>query len=321
MANDIGVCEHRETIWFSDKICFDFHGDKGLQIEEIISHLEGLRKISKNVPGLLDNLLKETILKQGSAHLQFSEVNITKLETGSLDDWLNLGMDLIIMGEVDEETKKKVVEDIKKMSTTLKVASIIGCLATGWVLKSVISPSDKTTIENHGILVQQTLGLNIGNQLGIPAEKVVETIKKATEKPHPYEIQAAIDFVRPAKKHGGNIKFPSGEDGVSSYDIPDNVVKAMPDSYTRPDKTTMEEEKNNVTLDLRAVDRDNPAKGWKVIIPEVIPDQKLKLEIGPDVDLAKLSSFRAKGDIVVTYEVKPDLTKKISHVLLVRLVI
>lgn len=312
--SELGVNEISDVIWLSDRIYFDFKDENGLQIEEVIRHLDGLKRISRSVPGLLEKLLKEC--KLNNVKILFAGATVKELKAGSLENWLNLGLEIMVTGSMDEEDKKKVIEDIKKISPKLKIGLLIGGLAIGWVMKCLTGSSTEANTAVNS--VQQKLAINIGTTFNLAPEKVLPVLQKGTEKPNASEIQAALNLTAPAKKHGGSMVVSKGfEDEVK---IPEQIVKRLPEQYIRPDKKTMEEEIDDAELQLRAVDIDNPLKGWKAIIPKVIPDQRLKLEIGENVDISKLNALQIKGDVLVTYEVKPDQTKKIVKVQLLRLV-
>lgn len=312
--NDLGISEIKEVIWLSDRIYFDFKDEKGLQIEEVIRHLDGLKRISRSVPGLLEKLLKEC--KFNNVKILFAGATVKELKAGSLENWLNLGLEIMVTGSMDDEDKKKVMEDIKKMSPKLKIGLLIGGLALGWGLKSLTGSSAETSTAINSI--QQKFAINIGTTFNLAPDKVLPVLQKGAEKPNAAEIQAALNLTAPAKKHGGDIVVSSGS--TDEVKIPSQIVEHLPEQYIRPDKKTMEEEIDDADLQLRAVDIDNPLKGWRAIIPKVIPDQRLKLEIGENVDISKLNALQIKGDVLVTYEVKPDQTKKIVKVQLLRLV-
>ena len=69
MANDVGSKDVSDIIYFSDMIAFDFKGKNGMTIDEVIAHLHGLRKISENLPSLLENFTRNAILKMSESVL------------------------------------------------------------------------------------------------------------------------------------------------------------------------------------------------------------------------------------------------------------
>ena len=59
MANELGIQEIGGEISLHDIIHFDFTNTTSVNIEDIIIHLQGLEKVSRKVPEILDKLVSE----------------------------------------------------------------------------------------------------------------------------------------------------------------------------------------------------------------------------------------------------------------------
>lgn len=130
------------------------------------------------------------------------DVDINRVEIGSLNDWLNLAIEVTIVGEADAETKKKVLEDIKSMGTTAKIGVLFGALGILAIVRGC-ADSGKELTNIGGI--QQSWAINIGTTFQLPPEKVTPILEKTEKSPSPSLIQGVLDFVSPARTHGGKI--------------------------------------------------------------------------------------------------------------------
>lgn len=311
MANELGIQEIGGEISLHDIIHFDFTNTTSVNIEDIIIHLQGLEKVSRKVPEILDKLVSECKL-DSKVYFRYSSLGIRKLDTGSIFDFIDLKLQILFSGEADPKTKQKVMEDIKRMSPSWKIATLIGMIAVGAIGAKCCSAQDQNI---SGL--QQMFSLNIGTSFNIAPEKVLPIIQNSAKKATTGDVKAALELIKPAKKSGGNINLAEGE---SLFKIPESLIAATPDNYNPPAIIEHTEIRKDIDIQIRALDMDNPEKGWYAIIPDVLPNRhRLKLELADGIDTMKLSALNIKGDVEVTYKVKPDGTKKAYKVLLLEL--
>ena len=304
MKNSLGMEVVSEVLHFSDTISFDFQGNNGITIEEVIVHLQGLQKIAKNIPGLLEKIYNAHNIK--SVRCQLIGVNIHRVEIGSLEDWLNLAVEVAIVGEADEKTKQRVIDDIKKMSATAKIGLLIAGIGIGMIVRGC---GDAGTTMNNSSSLQQTLAVNIGTTFKLSPDKVAPILDKATDSPSAAMIQGALDFVSPAKVHGGNIVC--SKDSDLSTNIPDSFLSTLPRNYEKPIQKPHVETVSHVELIIRALDMDNPEKGWGAVIPAIMPEKRFNIELAENIDRTKLMRSRITGDVEVTYQIKGDSKKPV----------
>ena len=305
MSNDLGIRDLSEVISYPDSFLFDFKADKKLEIADVIEHLRGLEIASRKLPTVLENLFAECDIKGVKARLVNIEVN--EIRHGSLEEDVNF----IFEWFFSKEDAEKIKEKLRSMSPGIKISLLLGALIAGYGIKSCSTPNAMT---NTGNGVQQGFAINIGSTFNIPPEKVAPIIEKATAKPSAKEINGALQFMRPAKANGGKITFASGDTGAS--EISEDFIAATPAEYMIPAKTEHIELRGNVELQLRALDIDNPEKGWAAVIPDVLPDHRIKLELDPKIDRAQLSGLRIRGDVQVTYKIQKDGSKRVAKALL-----
>ena len=303
MANDVGSKDVSDIIYFSDMIAFDFKGKNGMTIDEVITHLHGLRKISENLPSLLEKLYAECNIK--NVRIRLVDAAVSRIEIGSLNNWLNLGLEFMIMGEASEEDKKQVLEDIRSMSKKMKIGLLIAGVTIFAIGKGCSSSGGPMT-NTQGI--QQSFVVNIGTSVNLPPEKVEPVLNAVTKKPSGTMLQAAYDFVSPAKNHGGNIVFSKNSDSAGI--LPESYVRQVPRTYEKALPENHIEYLRNTASHIRALDMDNPSRGWGAVIPAVMPNHRFNIELDASIDRSSLLRTAITGDVEVTYQVRPDGSKK-----------
>ena len=87
----------------------------------------------------------------------------------------------------------------------------------------------------------------------------------------------------------------------ASVTIPSDLISKTPtevsfeaDTYTR--------DHYDVDLEIRALDLDNPTKGWAAVIPGLV-DRRVKLVLAPGIKPEDLShKFAFRADVTITYK-------------------
>ena len=70
---------------------------------------------------------------------------------------------------------------------------------------------------------------------------------------------------------------------VQAATLSPELIAAVPDSIGQPDDPQDEaRDFQNVVLHLRAIDLDNPKRGWGVIAP-TIADKRVKMHLDPHI--------------------------------------
>lgn len=314
MVNELGnISNNSDFCTFADKIYFDFSKDKDLMIDDVISYLEGIREISKKLPFAL-----EKICKAGNINItkiRLVDIKMEGLQHGSLESDLKFLFELTF----PEKERKVIKEKWEAVNKNMRIAVVIGALVAlyaAYSLGGCNSSSKLPSFSNKGNNVQ--IINNLGTMLAIPPEDLTSVFDDITKKPTAQEVNAALKIMRPAKKNGGNIRL-SSKDSVTSAMIKQDFIEQTPESYIKPKQQIHTETWKNIEIQVRALDIDNPGKGWYAIIPAILPEHRLKLELSPEIDIMKLSALNVNGDVEVTYTITSDGSKKAQKALLLEL--
>lgn len=258
-------------------------------IKEIVDSLQGWEAIIKQSKGVLAELTGSDILD--------IEVRVQKLEVGSLTEKI-----LVKLGFGNEENFDRFLENAHqkyigegKMRSTLVWAVIAALLATGMyhVVKNM-APDNASHFEaNNNVII------NIGaGETNISPERI-NSVLNSTLVDQKIVAKGAVKILSPAR-NDENATLSIGSDNTS-VTIPTDLIKKTPtevifepDTYTR--------DHYDVDLEIRALDLDNPTKGWAAVIPGLV-DRRVKLVLAPDIkpeDL--LHKFSSRADVTITYK-------------------
>lgn len=298
MPNDLGINETIGILELKDRIYFDFDPGKQISIEDVIMHLQGLEKISKKIPFLLEKLLDADDIK--GVKFQYSKLEIEKIEAGSMTDVIKIKLETMLTGEANPELKKKVWKEIEEMHPKMNVALLIGAFVVGAIGMKCCSGNPPAAYSG----LQQNFAINIGSTFNIASDKVLPILQETAKKATTDDAKAGLQFIRPAKQAGGKIQLAEGQN--VSVDIPKDTIAIMPENYMPQTTTESVDVLTNVDIRIRALDMDHPEKGWYAIIPSVNDKRRLKLELQSSIDPAKLSPLNIKGDVEITYKVQSN---------------
>lgn len=258
-------------------------------IKEIIESLQGWEAIIKQSKGVLAELTGSDILD--------IEVRVQKLEVGSLTEKI-----LIKLGFGDEENFDKFLENAHeryigegKMRSALVWTVIAGVLATGMYLAvKNMAPNNASHFEaNNNIII------NIGaGETNISPERI-QSVLNSTLVDKKTAAKGAVKILSPAR-NDENATLMIGNDNAS-VTIPSDLISKTPtevsfeaDTYTR--------DHYDVDLEIRALDLDNPTKGWAAVIPGLV-DRRVKLVLAPGIKPEDLShKFAFRADVTITYK-------------------
>lgn len=312
MVNDLGISEYMGDIELSDNIFFDFDQQNQIAIEDVIIHLQGLEKIGKKIPLLLEKILGAKDIKGVS--FRYAKLEIERIEAGSLFDVIKLKLEAMITGDTNPELKKKVWKDIEEMKPQMLVGLLVGAVAQGAVCTKCASQ----TLPESFFGVSQGFAVNIGSTFNISSEKVLPLLQETANKATAEDVRAGIHFLRPAKSAGGNIRFSS--DKNLGIEVKNDIIEQTPEDYAPPQKTDEIVSYKKTNIQIRAQDMDHPEKGWYAIIPTISETRRIKLELGPEINPMDLSNLSVTGNLDVTYKVDPKGKKTISKALLTDIV-
>lgn len=145
--------------------------------------------------------------------------------------------------------------------------------------------------------------VNSAEAVGVPVEKFKQAIENSPTNKKTL-ARNAIEFVSPAKQDGQNASISFGNSDVV---LPSEFIAQTPTEYT-----SQSDEKelplDNITLHIRASDRDSYTKGWYGYVDGLFT-KRVKIDIPQTIDLSLLAKQEAvKADIILYSTQKGDKT-------------
>ncbi|HHH1595529.1 TPA: hypothetical protein ACPZUF_004347 [Yersinia enterocolitica] len=258
-------------------------------IKEIIESLQGWEAIIKQSKGVLAELTGSDIMN--------IEVRVQKLEIGSLKENIIIRLLFWDEGELNkflDNTREKYIGD-GKMRSAIVWTIIAGLVGTG-MLQAVklMAPNNTSHFEANNNTI-----INIGaGETNISPERIQSLINSSlTDKK--VLAKNAVKIMAPAR-NDDNATLQIGSDNTS-VTIPAETIKQTPTEVVfEPDTYTREH--MDVDLEIRALDLDNPSKGWAAVIPGLV-DRRVNLVLAPNIKPEDLShKFRIRADVTITYK-------------------
>lgn len=281
-------------------LAIKYTNPKGIPIPEIAESLLALENIVKFYPNLLNNVLKHKKIK--GLKFDYVSVKLQKLESGSLIE------DIIVrLFFKDKENLNRFLDKIRnkyhlEIMSEKAFAAIFLLILASWLLNSCANQPESAVsinITNSGYLNVSS------NALGVSNDELLSLMQKSiheTKSRQKIKIgNSAIKFLGPIKRSAGNI-IVDQDDNLSVFgsDIESlpKTAKELPTTITR----TYE----NVSIYVRALDRDDPKKGWSIIVPDV-SNKRVKVIINPQINLNELASREAFiGTVIAEFDKKEN---------------
>lgn len=265
---------------------YTFHYDtrRPVPIREAIESLLGVEKLLATLPRVTKKLV-------GLDDFRI-EIVIEDVHTGSL--WETIGVRYVFGSE---DKMNEFIDRVKKIMppSALVPVLVAAVLAYGGYLLTQPTPAPTTTV---GDITNSIVVVGSGSQT-IPAEVATAVIEGVRNK---REIAGAtIEVLRPAKNQSGaSLKIYSGATGGStvSFEVPPAEIARLPVELPN-EPTEVAASLMQVPVDIRAIDLDNPSKGWEGRIEGVTGRIKIEFDEGISLeDVANRRSFFA--DVVLT---------------------
>lgn len=277
---------HELTLNFTENI---FYSTKeAVTIKEVIASLQGWEAVIRQSQGVLKELTHANILDV--------TVHVERLEAGSLYEDIVIK---ILFGT--QEELDKFLESIHakigdgKLRNALISAVVAALLAYGLLLASKAMSPDTTS---HFEANNNTI-INIGaGEANISPERL-QSIIESTVTNKKVLAKGSVKTLEPARSDE-NATMSIGV-GASTVTIPAETIKQAPSDVSF-EADTYTQDHSDVDIEIRALDLDNPEKGWAAVIPGLI-DRRVKLVLAPGIDTKKLAGkFTFRSDVTITYK-------------------
>lgn len=285
MAEDILSFTIEEEIKYNTK--------DGIRIRDLIKSLESLEELTKQTKGALSDLLG---VKIKSIDLKVSEVR-----EGSMIEKVHAEV------KYYNENKDDVDKQITKFVTKNKMkVGVFGAVLAGIVAFGVWHYVTSDPTQNINVNVSGSYNnviVSSAGAVGVPSDEFKTMIENSPTNKKSL-AKSAIGFINPAKKGDESVSISFSGNNVA---LPADLVKQTPDEYIAQAEEKSVELKD-VTLNIRASDRDSYDKGWYGFIDGLF-SKRVRIDIATTIDLNVLSKQEAvKADVVLYSTQKGDKT-------------
>ncbi|EAM8424818.1 hypothetical protein SFE98_004312 [Salmonella enterica] len=271
-----------ENIYYSTK--------EPVSIKDVITSLQGWEAIVKQSEGVLQELTGANILD--------ISVHVARLEAGSLYEDIVIKL---LFGSQEEMDKFLAGAHAKlgngKMRNALVGAVVIGLVGYGLVLATkAMAPNNTSHFEANNNTI-----INIGaGEANISPDRL-QAIIESTVTNKKTLAKSSIKTLAPARADEGSTMVIGA--GGGAVTIPAETIKKAPTEVVfTPESYTQDH--FDVDVEIRALDLDNPEKGWAAVIPGLI-DRRVNMVLGPNVKPSDFAGkFAVRADITITYQLK-----------------
>ena len=270
---------------------FYYSNHKPVSVKEIIKSLQGWEMIVKQSKDVLAELTE--------CEIDGIELEVEMLKTGSLYEDVVINLLFGSQEKMDKFVAKcHGIIGEGRVRNTIVFAVIAGLVGYGlYQAASTMNPDSTPHFEaNNNVIIN--IGAGETNLTPDGLRSVIESAVSSKK----MVAEGAIKVISPAR-NDGQASLTIGS-GTSSVTIPQKTINLAPPSvnFDQSSKTT---DYKDVDIQIRALDLDNPSKGWAAVVPGII-DRRVKLVLDPSLDSNLLAGKMAfRGDITVTYNLKP----------------
>ncbi|PLY37332.1 hypothetical protein EO763_12460 [Pectobacterium odoriferum] len=261
-----------------------------VSIKEVIASLQGWEAIVKQSEGVLREIT--------GSHILDISVHVQRLEAGSLYEDIVVKLLFGTQEEMDkflESVHNKIGNG--KMRNTLITAVIAGLVGYGLLLASkAMNPAVAPHFEANNNTI-----INIGaGEANISPERLHSVIESTVTNKKSLAKNAVKTLV-PARGDG-NSTLQIGSDSTAII-IPSETIKQAPTEVSF-DPETYTQDYLDTDVEIRALDLDNPERGWAAVIPGLV-DRRIKLVLAPGINPQEFKGkFAIRADITITYRLK-----------------
>lgn len=266
----------------------------GIRIKDLVKSLEALEEITKQSRNALSDIL--------GVKIDSIELKISEIKEGSMIETVHAEVKYYNENKEDvDDTLRQFVKN-NKMKTGVFGAILVGSVAFGvWHYVSGGNPS-ATNLTVSGSY--NNVIVNSAGAVGIPVEIFQKAIENSPTNKNNL-ARNAIEFINPAKQDEQNATISFSNNNVV---LPAELVAETPAEYL-PQSEEKELPLDNITLHIRASDRDSYTKGWYGYVDGLFT-KRVKIDIPQTVDLTTLAKQESvKADIILYSIQKADKTE------------
>ncbi|MDG4952086.1 hypothetical protein [Actinobacillus equuli] len=276
---------------------------KPLHVDDVIKSLRGLNVLVKSTKPTLNALFNVDIYN--------IELYVKSIEEGSLLE--ETFIKLFFNSQAEYDAFLQQIHDKfgdKAMKTTgAIILAVVSCFTLYGVYKAATAGSDNGTIaiDSYNTINNYYVDSRIWEEGAELAKMAPKEFKKTIEqnvRNRKAVAQSSLDVMSPVKDDNNAELFIGLDHKAELPTIPKEIAQATP--HGKIEFSSIEDvvDYDDIDIQIRALDLDNPKKGWAGIIPNVI-DYRVKIEIANGVNTTKLKINKTiRADVSI--EMKKD---------------
>lgn len=284
---------------------FYFATNAPITAQTLAESLLGLDGIVRRSANVLQRLLPNTTISD-------VDVLITSIQLGSYKENFIVR---ILFGEGEEAEKK--IEELRK---TLMLENMTGKKIVAFAITAAIAyaawlhlkPGDPAQIH-----IENSFN-TIGGEVGMNREQVIGVLDAALGNKKEELKKNVVKLVHPGgMASSGSLTIDQNE----AFSIPTEVVENVPVQYEKDQEDEPFKDLENVQLSVRALDLDNPRRGWWAIAPDIAQERRINMRVAEDIDLRTISTGKYfYANITVFFKVDKNGNKTAKRFLLRKIV-
>ncbi|MEG9475757.1 hypothetical protein [Mannheimia indoligenes] len=256
----------------------------GIRIKDLIKSLESLEELTKQSRNALSDIL--------GVKIHSIDLKVSEIKEGSMIETVHAEVKYYNENKEDVDNTFKQFVKNNKMKTGIFGAVIAGTVAFG--IWHYVSGGNPNAVNVNVSGSYNNVIVNSAGAVGVP----VETFQKAIENSPTNKntlARNAIEFISPAKQDDQNAHISFAGNNVV---LPSELVSETPTEYV-PQSDEKELPLDNITLHIRASDRDSYTKGWYGYVDGLFT-KRVKIDIPQTIDLTVLAKQESiKADITL----------------------
>ena len=267
-----------------------------IQVDELITSLQSLDKLTARMPKMLGKLSKVKVLR--------TELLVNEIQAGSI--WEDFFVAVVFKDETEMIKFGNYINELAKEHPVETIGSVlVGSLIVFGIYKAIAWAKGDTSKDSYNVEIKDNTIIQIGSDVvNKSPEQFIKLIQTAVGAPKSL-AKEAVGVIKPAKEENAEIALGGKE--LDSPSLNSEFIKAAPSSINI-DPEQSSEVLYDVTLDVRKINRDAD-KGWEAVMPPRIT-RRVKLSFGDDVSHEDIDGkFEFRADVEVFY--KPQGKDKI----------
>jgi hypothetical protein len=196
---------------------------------------------------------------------------------------------------------RQLEKNLEAFRNTLGLKKMETKKIVGWAIAAAVlyagyqyfSPSDP-----NRVVIQNSFNI-IGKDVEMTGEEVIALLEASLGNK---KEELKREVVKLAKPVNQTLPGRLALDNDPSFEVPAQVIAKIPKVYEKSEPSESMRDLTNEQIVIRALDLDNPTKGWWVSIPQ-LSSKRLPLEVGDGIKVGLLPAGKyVYGDLTVLFK-------------------